>query len=211
MNYISPSSADNLELGQSARDTFGLDRAIRASKILVVDDQPVIHKLLGFYLNAGGHENLTFAEDGDDALEAIEADKPDLVLFDLQMPRMGGFEVCKVLRNDPRYLMLPILVQTAANSPEDRAEVFRSGATDMVGKPVNDAELLARVGIHLQNRHMLNQLSVYRESMERELQLARDMQHRIMPNPGDLAKLNEKYGIEFKSHFQTCDALGGDM
>jgi sigma-B regulation protein RsbU (phosphoserine phosphatase) len=211
MNYISPSSADNLELGQSVRDTFGLDRAIRASKILVVDDQPVISKLLGFYLNAGGYENWTFAEDGDDALEAIEADEPDLVLLDLQMPRMGGLKVYKVLRNNPRYLILPILVQTAADSPEDRAEVFRSGATDMVGKPVNDAELLARVGIHLQNRHMLNQLSVYRESMERELQLERDMQHRIMPNPGDLAKLNEKYGIEFKSHFQTCDALGGDM
>lgn len=123
MNYISPSSADNLELGQSARDTFGLDRAIRASKILVVDDQLVISKLLGFYLNAGGYENWTFAEDGDDALEAIEADEPDLVLLDLQMPRMGGLKVYKVLRNDPRYLMLPILVQTAADSPEDRAEV----------------------------------------------------------------------------------------
>ena len=82
--------------------------------------------------------------------------------------------------------MLPVLVQTAADSAEDRAEVFRSGATDMVGKPINDAELLARVGIHLQNRHMLCQFSHYRESMERDPQLARDMQHRIMPSEREL-------------------------
>jgi len=189
----------------------GLEQSIRNSKILVVDDQKMVRELLKIYLQSGGYQNLLFAADGDEALEAIAAEEPDLVVLDLQMPRMGGLEVCQTLRADPQFSMLPVLVQTAADSAEDRAEVFRSGATDMVGKPINDAELLARVGIHLQNRHMLRQLTHYRESMERDLQLARDMQHRIMPDERSLAKLHEKYGIEIRSRFETCDALGGDM
>ena len=188
-----------------------LERQIRASKILVVDDQTVVRKLIEFYLTAGGYDNLIFAEDGDDALAAIEAEAPDLVVLDLQMPRMGGLEVCETLRANPDFEMLPILVQTAADSAEDRARIFAAGATDMVGKPINDAELRARVGIHLQNRHMLRQLSVYRESMERELNIARDMQHGILPAEKHLQKLRAMYGIQIRSHFQTCDALGGDL
>jgi DNA-binding response OmpR family regulator len=171
----------------------------------------MVRELLKIYLQSGGYQNLVFAADGDEALEAITAEEPDLVVLDLPMPRMGGLEVYQTLHADPQYSMLSVLVQTAADSAEDWAEVFRSGATDMVGKPINDAELLARVGINLQIRHMLRQLSHYRESMERDLQLACDMQHRIMPSEREIAALNEKYGIEIRSHFETCDALGGDM
>ena len=211
MNHIRDPESLTAEETLSDGEDSDLDRAIKASKILIVDDQMVVRKLIEFYLTAGGYSNLIFAEDGDDALEAIEAETPDLVILDLQMPRMGGFEVCEKLRANPDYKMLPILVQTAADSAEDRARIFEAGATDMVGKPINDAELRARVGIHLQNRHMLNQLSVYRESMERELSIARDMQHGIMPTDWHRQKLKQMYGIDIQSHFQTCDALGGDM
>lgn len=211
MNFIEPPSA----IGASAEDAghadSDLQNAIRASRILVVDDQKMVRELLKIYLTTGGYTQLLFAADGDEALDMIASEDPDLVVLDLQMPRMNGLDVCKTLRADPKYAMLPVLVQTAADSAEDRAEIFRSGATDMVGKPINDAELLARVGIHLQNRHMLGQLSQYRETMERDLQLARDMQHRIMPDDRSLTRLHDKYDIEIKSHFQTCDALGGDM
>lgn len=211
MNFMQPQAAILPSTNDAAQATIDLERAIRASRILIVDDQKMVRELLKIYLTTGGYEDLIFAADGDEALEAIAAENPDLVVLDLQMPRMNGLDVCKTLRADPQFALLPVLVQTAADSPEDRAEIFRSGATDMVGKPINDAELLARVGIHLQNRHMLGQLSQYRETMERDLQLARDMQHRIMPDERALAKLHEKYSIEIKSHFQTCDALGGDM
>jgi len=211
MNHINVPEALAGEPNVSDDESTRLDRAIKASKILVVDDQMVVRKLIEFYLTAGGYNNLIFAEDGDDALDAIETESPDLVVLDLQMPRMGGFEVCEKLRMNPAYRLLPILVQTAADSAEDRARIFEAGATDMVGKPINDAELRARVGIHLQNRHMLNQLSVYRESMERELDIAREMQHGIMPRQKHLDKLKQMYGIDIRAHFQTCDALGGDM
>jgi sigma-B regulation protein RsbU (phosphoserine phosphatase) len=211
MNFIQPPSVITPSSEEPHGAAVALERAIRASKILIVDDQKMIRELLKIYLTTGGYEDLIFAADGDEALDAIAAEDPDLVILDLQMPRMNGLDVCKALRADPQYAMLPVLVQTAADSAEDRAEIFRSGATDMVGKPINDAELLARVGIHLQNRHMLGQLSQYRETMERDLQLARDMQHRIMPDPRSLEKMHDKYDIEIKSHFQTCDALGGDM
>lgn len=211
MNHISDPESLAAEPSASGEESTELDRAIKSSKILIVDDQMVVRKLIEFYLTAGGYNNLIFAEDGDDALAAIEAEAPDLVILDLQMPRMGGFEVCERLRGNADYHMLPILVQTAADSAEDRARIFEAGATDMVGKPINDAELRARVGIHLQNRHMLNQLSVYRESMERELSIAREMQSGIMPTDRHLQKLKDMYGIDVQSHFRTCDALGGDM
>ena len=211
MNLISDPGPLSVEQNVSDGDSTDLDRAIKASKILIVDDQMVVRKLIEYYLTAGGYSNLISAEDGDDALAAIEAEAPDLVILDLQMPRMGGFEVCKRLRANPDHGMLPILVQTAADSAEDRARIFEAGATDMVGKPINESELRARVGIHLQNRHMLNQLSVYRESMERELDIAREMQHGIMPTDRHREKLKQMYGVDIRSHFQTCDALGGDM
>lgn len=211
MNFMQPPAAVVPLTDDAAHEATDLERAIRASRILIVDDQKMVRELLKIYLTTGGYEDLIFAADGDEALEAIASENPDLVVLDLQMPRMNGLDLCKALRADPQFAMLPVLVQTAADSAEDRAEIFRSGATDMVGKPINDAELLARVGIHLQNRHMLGQLSQYRETMERDLQLARDMQHRIMPDERSLASLHEKYSIEIKSHFQTCDALGGDM
>tara|TARA_R110002072_G_scaffold98992_4_gene217817 strand:- start:24 stop:1265 length:1242 start_codon:yes stop_codon:yes gene_type:complete len=211
MNFVQPPSSIVPGHEDPAGVPTELERAIKASRILVVDDQKMVRELLKIYLTAGGYQDLIFAADGDEALEAIASDNPDLVVLDLQMPRMNGLDVCRTLRADPRHAMLPVLVQTAADSAEDRAEIFRSGATDMVGKPINDAELLARVGIHLQNRHMLGQLSLYRETMERDLMLARDMQHRIMPAPDALTSLQDKYDVEIKSHFQTCDALGGDM
>ena len=211
MNFIEPKSATEPSIEDSPRADAALGAAIRASRILIVDDQKMVRELLKIYLTNGGYENLLFAADGDEALEIIATADPDLVVLDLQMPRMGGLEVCKTLRADPKHELLPVLVQTAADSAEDRKEVFRSGATDMVGKPINDAELLARVGIHLQNRHMLRQLSNYREAMERDLQMARNMQHQIMPGAQALSALHDTYDIEIKSHFQTCDELGGDM
>lgn len=212
MNYTSPHLMASIQAASSRSDADErLLATIRASKILVVDDQRLVRELLKVYLTAGGYTNLVFAEDGEQALRTIADEKPDLMILDLQMPKMNGYEVCEAVRQDPDLAGLPVLVQTAADSPEDRARVFKSGATDMVGKPINDAELLARVGIHLQNLHMLRQLSIYRSSMERELEAARRMQHGIMPTDDKIARVESQYGVEIRNLFQTCDALGGDM
>lgn len=197
--------------GPSRSNADDLRETILASRILVVDDQQIIRELLRAYLTAGGYSNLVFAEDGAEALEAIRSDRPDLVILDLRMPRVDGLEVCAAVRADREHARLPVLVQTAADSAEDRAKVFAAGATDMVGKPINQAELLARVGIHLQNRHMLHQLSVYRESMERQLETARRMQHDLLPGDDLLDRLKAHYRLDIQAHFQTCDTLGGDL
>ncbi len=212
MNLVpSPDSLSGDGKQESAGAESALRRTILGSSILVVDDQRIVRELLKVYLNAGGYDNLIFAADGDEALEIIGTETLDLVVLDLQMPTIGGLEVCETVRRDPQMAYLPILVQTAADSPEDRARIFAAGATDMVGKPINDAELLARVGIHLQNRHMLRQLSRYRESMERELEAARRMQHDMMPPASMVEQLEQTYPIRIRHHFQTCDELGGDI
>jgi sigma-B regulation protein RsbU (phosphoserine phosphatase) len=212
MNLVpSPETLSGDGQPESAGPDSSLRETISRSRILVVDDQKIVRELLKVYLNAGGYRNLIFAADGDEALEIIGTETLDLVILDLQMPTIGGLEVCETVRRNPQMAYLPILVQTAADSPEDRARIFAAGATDMVGKPINDAELLARVGIHLQNRHMLNQLSRYRESMERELEAARRMQHDMMPPASMIERLEQTYPIRVRHHFQTCDALGGDI
>ncbi len=212
MNLVpSPDSLSGDGKQESAGAVSALRRTILGSSILVVDDQRIVRELLKVYLNAGGYDNLIFAADGDEALEIIGTETLDLVVLDLQMPTIGGLEVCETVRRDPQMAYLPILVQTAADSPEDRARIFAAGATDMVGKPINDAELLACVGIHLQNRHMLRQLSRYRESMERELEAARRMQHDMMPPASMVEQHEQTYPIRIRHHFQTCDELGGDI
>lgn len=212
MNLVpSPETLSSDGQPESAGPDSSLRRTICGSRILVVDDQKIVRELLKVYLNAGGYHDLIFASDGDEALEIIATETLDLVILDLQMPTIGGLEVCETVRRDPQMAFLPILVQTAADSPEDRARIFAAGATDMVGKPINDAELLARVGIHLQNRHMLRQLSLYRESMERELEAARRMQHDMMPPASMIERLERTYPITIRHHFQTCDELGGDI
>lgn len=208
MNHI----ASNFALSSNgAAPEFGFDSGVRDSRILVVDDQQPIRKILQAYLTAGGYRNLSFAQDGDEALEAIRRESPDLVILDLLMPHADGLEVCAALRADAACADLPVLVQTAADSPEERTRVFAAGATDMIGKPINSAELLARVGIHLQNRYMLRRLSEYHDRMERELDEARRMQHDIMPRLDEIDRIRDDYGIGIRSLLQTCDQLGGDF
>ena len=132
---------------------------IRNSRILVVDDNRVNRHLLVAVLQRGGFPNVGTAEDGIDALAKIEEGAPDLILLDLMMPRMDGFEVCRQVRANPAWRDLPILVQSSLSGSEDRKHAFSAGATDFVTKPINATELLSRVRIHLENQALLRDLA----------------------------------------------------
>lgn len=113
-------------------------------KILVVDDVPMNVKLLADVLAAKGYAIAT-AKSGLEALEVIEANRPDLVLLDVMMPGMSGYEVCEKIRADPRHAMLPVVLVTALDPAKERARGLDSGADDFLSKPVSQVELLARV------------------------------------------------------------------
>ncbi|HYD30467.1 MAG TPA: SpoIIE family protein phosphatase [Azospirillaceae bacterium] len=184
--------------------------AIESGRILIVDDNRVNRHLLMALLERGGFRNVAMAEDGREALERLPQFNPDLILLDLMMPNLDGFEACKQLRADPRYKDLPVLVQSSLSRAEDRARAFEAGATDYVTKPINAVELLSRVKIHLENRALVSNLQLYRQRAETELTLARQMQERLLPTTAQAMQVEADLGIRVCSHFAPSSELGGD-
>ncbi len=179
-------------------------------QVLVVDDHHGARLMIGRLLQSMGITQVAYANDGVEALERVEQQPPDLVILDIMMPRMDGFDVCRRLRQDSRFQRLPILVQTALGAPEERTDVFRAGATDVVPKPIHGPELIARVRVHLQNAVLLRSLEAYQHRVKEELDVARTMQEDLLPEPEELAALCGRHGLALHSEFQTSSELGGD-
>ena len=117
-------------------------------KILVVDDIATNVMLLKAVLGRAKYRIVT-ATGGHEALEQVEREKPDLVLLDIMMPDMDGYEVMRRLRADPRWEDLPVIFLTALNNTEDIVKGFKLGANDYVSKPFNHEELITRVAHHI--------------------------------------------------------------
>jgi class 3 adenylate cyclase/CheY-like chemotaxis protein len=114
------------------------------AKILVVDDTPRNVKLLADLLTVKGYGVVT-ATSGQEALDKIEREQPDLVLLDVVMPEMSGYEVCRKIREIPETRILPVVMVTALDPAEERIKGIEAGADEFLTKPINQAELLARV------------------------------------------------------------------
>jgi CheY-like chemotaxis protein len=151
------------------------DTHLPTSSILVVDDVPQNVELLQAYLET---LNCTVhvAVDGIDALEKVPKVNPDLILLDIMMPRMSGFEVCRRLKAAPKTRDIPILMVTALNELGDIERGVEAGTDDFLTKPVNKLELLTRVKSLLRVRHLKNQL-------DRTLAYLSDMENRPEPDP----------------------------
>jgi len=130
---------------------------LSASTILIVDDNQQNLELLQAYLDPLPCR-ISTAVDGVEALSAVDRDNPDLILLDVMMPRMSGFEVCKKLKADPRTRSIPIVMVTALNELGDIERGVESGTDDFLTKPVNKLELLTRVKSLLRVRHLKREL-----------------------------------------------------
>ena len=118
--------------------------ATNGQKILVVEDEPDIRKLVNYNL-AQEHYKVIEAENGEQALKAIQRDKPHLVVLDLMLPGLSGIELCKILRERSDTAKLPILMLTAKAGEADRVVGLEMGADDYLSKPFSPRELVARV------------------------------------------------------------------
>jgi putative two-component system response regulator len=130
-----------------------------ARTILIVDDQASDRLLLEDVLQAQGFQTAS-AEDGQVALDTFARTQPDLVLLDAMMPKLTGYDVCRQLKGDPRSRLTPVVLVTSMSDTQDRIRAMQAGADDILGKPVDRAELLARV------RSLLN-LKAYTDELER--------------------------------------------
>jgi DNA-binding response OmpR family regulator len=119
-----------------------------AARILAVDDSPTILEMIKAILVAGGYDVIT-AADGAEALEKARAEKPDLILLDVMLPKLDGYRVCRLLKFDQNYKHIPIIMLTAKTEEQSMATGLRTGADQYLTKPIEPEVLLSSVASEL--------------------------------------------------------------
>jgi len=149
-----------------ARESLGRDQLPR---VLIADDNAQGVELLEAYLSDGKVEIAT-AADGEETLRKVKQWQPDVILLDIMMPKISGFEVCKRLRADPVTRDIGVLMITALDQPSDIERAVEAGTDDFLTKPINKAELLLRVRSVLKsrlNKRDLDRALAYIDAVER--------------------------------------------
>ncbi len=142
--------------------------------ILIVDDNRENLELLEAYLEDIDCRTIA-AYDGPEALELVKKDPPDLILLDIMMPKMSGFEVCRRVKNDTATAHIPIIMVTALNDFGDMQRAVDCGTDDFVSKPVNKLEMLTRVKTMLKLKHLTDKLErtlAYLAEVEKQAQIS---------------------------------------
>ena len=137
--------------------TSDIDQEVRNSTVLIADDTEQNVELLQAYLDELGCRIVT-ALDGQETLDRVADARPDLILLDIMMPKLSGFEVCRKLKADPATRNLPICMVTALNEEADIERAVEAGTDDFLSKPINKLELLTRVKSLLRVRHLKGEL-----------------------------------------------------
>ncbi|MDZ7344604.1 MAG: diguanylate cyclase [candidate division KSB1 bacterium] len=157
-------------------------------RILVVDDVPVNVQLLTTYLTSVGYQVIA-ARDGEEALELVSASQPDLILLDVMMPKINGFEVCERIKKNAATRIIPVIMVTALNEIEDKIKATEAGADDFVSKPFNKLELLTRVKSLLRIKQLHDELN----AKVKELEHARERLRQLAITDGLTGLYNHRY------------------
>ncbi|MFK5971286.1 MAG: SpoIIE family protein phosphatase [Candidatus Marithrix sp.] len=174
-----------------------------ASKILIVDDEPINLQVLHNYLSVQNY-NIVQATSGSEALKFIEDGLiPDVILLDVMMPQMNGYEVMYQLRKNWQATEMPILLLTAKNQIEDLVQGLEAGANDYMTKPISKEELLARVKTHLS----LKSLAADNVRMKTELDVAKQLQQMVLPKEIELQQIDS---LDIAGFMEPADEIGGD-
>lgn len=180
------------------------DSRLAGIKVLTVDDDPINLQVLHNILSLEGCE-LTEAPDGETALALLEDSyRPDLVLLDVMMPRLTGFEVCERLRQRFSGNELPVILLTAKNQVSDLVVGLASGANDYLTKPFSKSELIARINTHL-SLSKAHTAEAENKRKAEELQQARAIQLSMLPQ-----KLPELPYLDIAVYMKTATEVGGD-
>jgi DNA-binding response OmpR family regulator/signal transduction histidine kinase len=176
-DVVGVAAGQRFEAPRNAEDVIF---STRGERILIVDDEPVDLEVLGTRLTGKGYR-VERAESARDALRLIEREQPDLIISDIMMPEMSGYELCKLVRSNPKTRMIPLIFLTAKVQQEDLLFGLSIGADDYLTKPFPTEELFARV------RTLLRVAALQRDSLEKErmaaeLQLAHTVQAMFMPS-----------------------------
>lgn len=174
-------------------------------KILIVDDEPFNIDFLEQELDDLGYESIS-ALNGREALDRMATENPDLVLLDIMMPVMDGFEVLKHMKADPTCRDTPVLIISAMTDLDSMIRGIELGAQDYLPKPFNPAFLKARLNAGLSQKKLRDLEKKYLQSLERELEIGHQIQSGFLPR-----NLPEVDGWETAAHFQAAREVAGDF
>jgi sigma-B regulation protein RsbU (phosphoserine phosphatase) len=174
-------------------------------KILIVDDEPMNTDYLEQELGGQDYETST-AANGEDALEQVRADPPDLILLDIMMPVMDGFEVLRRLQADEANRSIPVIVISAANDVRSVVKGLELGAEDFLPKPFEPKILHARISSSLEKKRLHDLEQRYLKGLQNELDIARDIQQGFLPS-----ELPRVEGWEVAAYFKSARGVAGDF
>lgn len=172
--------------------------------ILLVDDQPANLQVLMHTLESLGCK-LLVAKNGETALTIAQKMRPDLILLDIMMPGIDGFEVCRRLKADPDTQKIPVIFLSALDDTRDKVRGLQLGAVDYVSKPFQPEEVIARVNTHLTIHRLSREAQQQRDKLEHELQVVSQLQRNLLPE-----RLPQVPGLKLAVHYETSRYAGGD-
>ncbi len=172
--------------------------------LLLVDDNPTNLQVLYQTLETTGCK-LLVAKNGETALSIAQKASPDLILLDIMMPGIDGFEVCRRLKADPNTADIPVIFLSALTDTKDKVQGLQLGAVDYVSKPFQPDEVIARVDTHLTIHRLKREVEQKKDALEAELEAASDVQRRLLPK-----RLPEIAGFKLAAHYETSLYAGGD-
>lgn len=171
------------------------------SRILIVDDEPFNVDYLEQELEYLGYETIS-AANGQEALEKVQNDPPDLILLDVMMPVMDGLTVCRLLKEKEETRLIPVVIMTALDRIEDRIEGIRAGADDFLTKPVDERELLARIETTLKLKHSVDRkLGELRRAKDHLAKFVPDAVRRIVMGNAEAPGLATKHERDVSALF----------
>lgn len=184
---------------------------ISNGKVLIIEDNESNQALLAGLLTQIGVHKIEVASTGKEGIEKAVLFHPDLIILDIVMENMDGYEVLLELKKIDEVKNIPILIQTSSDTREARDRTFKAGASDFITKPINPLEFFTRVRVHLENKKLVEYLSNRLDQLNEEMKLSQQMQQSLLPSVEVLDNIREKCHIDIASYFSPSDRLGGDF
>ena len=180
---------------------------VEKARIMIVDDTPANLKLLDQILRDADYRVFAFPR-AEMALRAAGQNPPDLILLDINMPQMNGYEACEILKKDPELCDIPVMFISALNDAMDKVRAFQAGAVDYINKPFQIEEVLARVETHLKMRQMHMEMEKYNHHLEEQVaEQVKEIAESQLATIIALARLAESRDDTTGKHLERVQAM----
>jgi phosphoserine phosphatase RsbU/P len=178
-------------------------------RILVVDDNDDNRYTLTLYLDLEGYSNVEIAHDGEEAIALLKTSSFDLMLLDVMMPKVDGYQVLAWLKDQPQLSDLPVIMISALNEVNSVVRCIELGAVDYLLKPFNPVMLKARLGATLEKKRLRNEINAHLARLEEELNSARKLQMSMVPQ--SFPEVTAAFPIDLYASMEPAREVGGDL